>query len=115
VGYEEDAGSNDLKKRVRQEAIDEGKLTAEQFDESLAETPKQFYVDLYSTLDAALASAGRLDDFCDQKYGSDSPSLSKLRGVLEELKQAVHVLLGRKRESEPDSAAPETGVEDEDT
>jgi type VI secretion system protein ImpA len=111
VGYEEDAGANDEKKRIRQEAIDEGKLTAEQFDESLAATPKKFYEDLSTSLDAALDTAGKLDSFCNEKYGSDSPNLSRLRGVLEELKQAVHVLLARKRETEPDTEVPEAGVE----
>jgi type VI secretion system protein ImpA len=104
VGYEEDTGSNDEKKRVRQEAIDEGKITAEEFDEALSDTPKKFYEDLSSTVDTALESLGKLDGFCDQKYGPVSPNFSKLRGVLEELKQALHVLLARKRETEPDAA-----------
>ena len=111
VGYEEDAGSSDEKKRVRQEAVDDGKITAEEFDEALAGTPKKCYEDLSSTIDAALESAGKLDSFCDQKYGQVSPNFSKLRGVLEELKQVVHVLLARKREAEPDAAPP--AVEDE--
>jgi type VI secretion system protein ImpA len=105
VGYEEDAGSNDEKKRVRQEAVDEGKITAEEFDEALTATPRKFYEDLSSTVDTALESLGKLDSFCDQKYGPVSPNFSKLRGVLEELKQALHVLLARKRETEPDAAA----------
>jgi type VI secretion system protein ImpA len=115
VGYEEDAGASDEKKRVRQEAVDEGKITAEEFDEALTATPKKFYEDLSSTIDAALESVGKLDSFCDQKYGPVSPNFSKLRGVLEELKQALHVLLARKRETEPDATAPQAVVEDEVT
>jgi type VI secretion system protein ImpA len=114
VGYE-DAGSSDEKKRVRQEAVDEGKITAEEFDEALTDTPKKFFEDLSSAIDAALESVGKLDSFCDQKYGPVSPSFAKLRGVLEELKQAVHVLLARKRETEPDATAPQAGVEGEAT
>jgi type VI secretion system protein ImpA len=105
VGYEEDTGSSDEKKRIRQEAIDDGKITAEEFDEALAGTPKKFYEDLSSTVDTALESVGKLDTFCEQKYGSLSPNFAKLRGVLEELKQAVHVLLARKRETEPDAVS----------
>ena len=115
MGYEEDAGSSDEKKRVRQEAVDDGKITAEDFDEALADTPKKFYEDLSSTIDAALESVGKLDSFCEQKYGPVSPNFAKLRGVLEELKQAVHVLLARKRETEPDATAPEAVTEDEVT
>jgi type VI secretion system protein ImpA len=114
VGYEEDSGPSDEKKRVRQEAVDEGKITAEEFDEALTATPKKFYEDLSSTIDTALESVGKLDSFCDQKYGPVAPNLSKLRGVLEELKQAVHVLLARKRETEPDGV-PEVAVADEVT
>src|SRR5208283_521342 len=48
VGYEQDTGSNDEKKRIRQEAVDEGKITAEEFDEDLTATPKPFYEDISS-------------------------------------------------------------------
>jgi len=58
-GYEEDAGSSDEKKRVRQEAVDEGKITAEEFDEALTATPKEFYEDLSSTIDVAQESVGK--------------------------------------------------------
>jgi type VI secretion system protein ImpA len=115
VGYEEDAGSSDEKKRIRQEAVDEGKITAEEFDEALVATPKRFYEELSSTIDTALESVGKLDSFCDQKYGPVSPNFSRLRGVLEELKQAVHVLLARKRETEPDATAPQGLVGNEET
>jgi type VI secretion system protein ImpA len=115
VGYEEEAGSNDEKKRIRQEAVDDGKITAEEFDEALTGTPKKFYEDLSSIIDTALDSVGKLDTFCEQKYGPVSPNFAKLRGVLEELKQASHVLLARKRETEPDAAAPPDVVEDEAT
>jgi len=111
VGYEEDAGSSDEKKRIRQEAIDDGKITAEEFDEGLSATPKSFYEDLSLILDTALECAGRLNAFCDQKYGAVSPNFAKLRGVLEEIKQAVHVLLTRKREAEPDAVSAETPAE----
>jgi type VI secretion system protein ImpA len=113
VGYEEDTGSNDEKKRIRQESVDEGKITSEEFDKSLASTPKKFYEDLSSTIDTTLESLGKLDSFCDQRYGPVSPNFSRLRGVLEELKQTVHVLIARKRKTEPDPVVAEAAVEDE--
>lgn len=102
VGYEQDAGSSDERRRIRQEAIDEGKITAEEFDAALTATPKKFYEDLSATIDASLESLGKLDSFCEEKYAASSPNFAKLRGVLEELKQVVHVLRSRKRETEPD-------------
>jgi type VI secretion system protein ImpA len=113
VGYEEGAGSSDDKKRIRQEAIDDGKITAEEFDEALSDTPKSFYENLSSVLDAALEASGKLDTFCDQKYGSVSPNFAKLRGVLEEIQHVVHVLLARKRETEPDVVPAEAPVAEE--
>ena len=113
VGYEEDAGSSDEKKRMRQEAIDDGKMTAEEFDQALAATAKGFYESLSSTLDTTLESVGKLDAFCEQKYGPVSPNFAKLRGVLEEIKQAVHVLLSRKREAEPDTPPAEAPASEE--
>jgi type VI secretion system protein ImpA len=113
VGYEQDAGSNDEKRRIRQEAIDEGKITAEEFDESFDRTPKTYYEDLWATLDAALESVARLDKFCEQRYGADSPNLNRLRAVLEELRQTVQILLARKREKEPDNISP-AAIEDAD-
>jgi type VI secretion system protein ImpA len=110
VGYEEDVGSSEEKTRVRQEAIDDGKITAEEFDEALSGTPKSFYENLSLTLDAAFTSLGKLDTFCEQKYGDLSPNFSKLRGVLEEIKQTAHVLIARKRETEPDEAPPQVSV-----
>ncbi len=113
VGYEEDAGSNEDKKRIRQESIDDGKMTAEEFDEAVADTPKSFYENLSSTLDAAFEASGRLGTFCDEKYGSVSPNFAKLRGVLEEIQQVVRVLLARKREAEPDELPAETATGEE--
>ena len=113
VGYEEDAGSSDEKKRIRQEAIDDGKMTAEEFDEALSDTPKSFYENLSSILDATLEASGKLATFCDQKYGPVSPNFAKLRGVLEEIQQAVRVLLARKREAEPDTTTTEATTAEE--
>jgi len=116
VGYEEDTGSSDEKKRIRQEAVDvDKKITAEEFDKAVTDTPKKFYEDLSSTINAALESAGKLDSFCEQKYGPVSPNFSRLRGVLEELKQAAHVLLAHKRETEPDATAPQAALDDDVT
>ncbi len=44
VGYEKDATS-DAKQEARKDAIDHGKLTAEDFDQAFAASPKSLYVD----------------------------------------------------------------------
>lgn len=105
IGYEEDA-STEEKRSAREQAIAENKITAELFDAGFNGTPKAFYAELEATLDATLESLASLGELCDEKFGDVSPNLSKLRGVLEEVRQSVHILLNRKREKEPDAPAP---------
>lgn len=105
IGYEADAASNEAKAAVRELAIKDGKATAEDFDKALASTPKTFYVGLEGALDSSLESLQTLQEFCEEKYGDDGPSFSKLRSAIEEVKQVVTALLNEKRKAEPDDAA----------
>lgn len=102
IGYEADASSNEAKAKIRELAIKDGKATAEDFDKALAATPKTFYVGLESDLNNALESLQQLQEFCEEKYGDDGPSFSKLRAAIEEVKQVVVSLLNEKRKLEPD-------------
>ena len=61
------------KQRVRQEALDEGKIAEEVFDKDFDSTPKKFYVDLEATFDGALESLDRLSQICDEKFGECQP------------------------------------------
>ena len=47
-----------------------------------------------------------LGQLCDEKFGEVSPNFGKMRSVLEEVRQSVHILLQKKREKEPDAPAP---------
>lgn len=105
IGYEADASSNEAKASVRELAIKDGKATAEDFDKALGATSKAFYVGLEGGLSASLEALEQLQEFCEQKYGDDGPSFSKLRASIEEVKQVVTVLLNEKRRTEPDDAA----------
>ncbi|HTW57158.1 MAG TPA: type VI secretion system protein TssA [Terriglobales bacterium] len=102
VGYE-DQVKNDKERKARQRKIDEEKkLAPEVFDKAFAETPKAFYWQGEKDLDACLQSLKTLDELCDQKFGSSGPALGKLKASLEEVRHAVHALLEKKRETEPD-------------
>jgi type VI secretion system protein ImpA len=102
VGYE-DQVKNDKERKARQQKIDEEKkLPPEVFDKAFAETPKAFYFRSEKDIDACLQSLKNLDELCDQKFGNSGPSFSKLRTSLEEVRQVVHSLLEKKRETEPD-------------
>jgi len=71
VGYEKDATS-DAKQEARKDAIDHGKLTAEDFDSAFAASPKSLYAQASAALTESLAAAERLDEYQQGAYGNDS-------------------------------------------
>ena len=101
VGYEKDA-TTDAKQQARKDAIDHGKLTAEDFDHAFAATPKSFYVDATAALAAAIQAAETLDQFHQQIYLENAPNLSKLRTALNDVHQLAESLLNERRKTEPD-------------
>jgi type VI secretion system protein ImpA len=113
VGYEKDA-TTDARQEARKDAIDHGRLTAEDFDHAFAATPKSFYVDANAALAESLEATERLDEFQQQIYGSSAPNISKLRDGLTEIHQIAELLLNERRKTEPDpvpaAEKPEPGA-----
>jgi type VI secretion system protein ImpA len=101
VGYD-DPSRSDKERKDREQKIADGKLSAEAFDKSFAETPKAFYFQGEKDLDGCLVALKSLDEICDEKFGSSGPAFGKLRSALEEVRHSVHALLEKKRETEPD-------------
>lgn len=112
IGYEADAEYNEAKTAQRQQAITDGKPTAEDFDKSFSSTPKSWYVQMEAAFHSSLETMEELQIFCEQKYGDDGPGFSKLRTSLEEVGQVVTGLLNDKRKTEPDAPSPEEVVEE---
>lgn len=115
VGTEEAASQSDQKKEAREQAIADGKITQEVFDQQFEETPKSFYVALLESFDGAMESLSVLSGICNEKFGDAAPSFGTLQRTLEEVRQTVYILLQAKREKEPDApvAAPEPEAEAE--
>ncbi len=113
VGYEADAEMSDSKREARRIAIEDGKVTGEDFDAAFAGTSKSFYVGLHDSLQSTLATLEKLQEFCEQKYGDDGPSFGKMRTSVEEVDQVVNSLLNEKRKTEPDPVSEEAGVAEE--
>jgi len=117
VGYEKDA-TTDAKQEARADAINHGKLSAEDFDHAFSGSPKSLYAEADAALTEALQGTERLDEFQKEAYGDFSPNLIKLREGLEEIHQLVESLLNEKRKTEPDpiakpeKPAPEAAGED---
>ncbi len=101
VGYEKDATTSS-KIEVRKDAIEHGKLTAEDFDQAFAATPKAFYVDTVAALEEAQEAARELDQFHDEKYGNDGPNLARLKSALDEVHGLASSLLHERRKTDPD-------------
>jgi type VI secretion system protein ImpA len=101
VGYEADATTSE-KMAVRNEAIQRGKVTAEDFDKSFAATPKEFYASTEEILSSALSLLDEIEQFHRDKYGTDYPNVGRFRSALEEEKVLFTALLNEKRKTEPD-------------
>jgi type VI secretion system protein ImpA len=111
VPTEEEAGRDSSKADARTAAMAEGKPAPEAFDKAMDASPKAFYVQLDADFEGALESLRALDDLCTGKFGDYAPGMSGLKQTLEDVQQAVHVLLVKKREKEPDE--PVAGEEPE--
>jgi type VI secretion system protein ImpA len=93
VPYEADTADNENKQQARATALEEHKLTPEEFDGDFGLTPMAFYQQAEADLDGCLEAVGTLNGICEEKFGDDSPSFAPLRKTLEEVRQTVHVLL----------------------
>lgn len=113
VPAEADAESNEAKQQARADAISDGKLTPEEFEEAVNATPTASYEQWEQEIDACLETVGALNRFCEEKFGDYAPSFLGLRKTLEELRQTVHILLVKKREQEApaEEALAEEAVE----
>src|SRR6266849_4470338 len=96
VGYEADATDNEIKRQAREQAVAEGKITAEDFDTGFNATPKVFYVECKQNLDDCLTAIESLSEVCEPKFGDNAPGFGGLRGSLEEVRSTVNSLLQKK-------------------
>lgn len=95
IGYEQDAVS-DEKQTARQQAIKQGKPTAEEFDEAVDATPRAFYEACQTALSSAIEKLQALSDLCDEKFGDSSPSFLKTRTAIESIAQQTRIFLSKK-------------------
>jgi type VI secretion system protein ImpA len=101
IQYEDQAKSKE-EKAAREKSLKEGRLAPEIFDKSFAETPKSFYANFEKALDASVQAMETLDAVSREKFGDQAPSYTPLKDAALEVRQVVHSLLQKKRETEPD-------------
>lgn len=100
--YQAPAKNADQAKRDHAEAVANQKILAEAFDKAFDETPKAHYKQLASNCKDSLAALEQLDGFCREKFRKNPPSFGPLRKTIEEVANAVHILLTRKLKTDPD-------------
>lgn len=85
--------ANDLEKVAdptrRQERIDSGAITMEQFQQSVAETPASHFLEVAQTLDESIEALAAMSAAFDTAAGAEAPSTSGLRDMLQEVRSAV--------------------------
>lgn len=116
VGYEQDTGYDEAKVEARQNAIADGKLTAEEFDKALDSTAVDALGKLLGEIDACLENLDGLGEVCESRFGEYAPTFGRLKEAIEEVRVAVNTLYrkkggGQSAEPEAEEAAGETSVE----
>ncbi|WP_303721778.1 type VI secretion system protein TssA [Malonomonas rubra] len=112
VGYEKDLvaadGTVDEKRQQnRSEAIADGKLAPEEFDNALAYTDENFIRAQLLALQDSQQEFIRLDEQVDEKFGDQGPSLAQLRETLEDCEKFFQRLFKEKGWSLEEEAAPD--------
>jgi len=112
VGYEAGVKDDEKKLAARNAALEEGKLSAEEFDKAFDATPKPFYKQLVADLDGCIKAIKSLDQFGEEKFGDEAPSFGGLTQALEDVQDAARQLLERRLQTDPDpidAAGPAAG------
>jgi type VI secretion system protein ImpA len=107
VGKEADTldkwGSIDeSKKKARDLLIEDGKLTAEDFESAVLSSSRDFYEQLMKLIQSCQDKFQRLDELVDEKFGKDAPRISDFKSALEDCAIQVNKILKEKQRQEPD-------------
>ena len=95
VGSETEADTYE-KQQAREAAINEGKMSAEQFDEAADATPVETLKETFKQIKDAQQALEELTEYCDNQFGDATPSFVKTRDMLDEVAQTVRIILSRR-------------------
>jgi type VI secretion system protein ImpA len=100
---------DDKKKKMREELIAEGKLTAEDFDSAVALSSRTHYESLAKDLTSCMEKFETFDGILDEKFKPNPPRLAEFRKALEDCEHLVTKILKEKKVHEPEPGPePET-------
>ena len=115
IPTESEAESDHKKGEARLRAIEEKKITPEDFDKAFIATPKPWIKQVVGDLKTAQGALQALEAVCVGKFGDAAPNFIPLRNTLEEVERAASQLLAKKLETDPDpveAAAADGGYAD---
>jgi type VI secretion system protein ImpA len=81
---------------------DAGKVTPKQWDDAVAQTPRNFLEGLFQALSESSAAFRDFEEGTDRSFGREAPSLISVRKALEECRRLIEPILAAKRAQEPD-------------
>ncbi|MGA9994018.1 MAG: type VI secretion system protein TssA [Pyrinomonadaceae bacterium] len=89
---------------ARQRAIDEGKVTSEDWRKAKNSTRRAFYEEQYAVLNQCWEEFQLLDRAMDEKFGNQTPGLGEFKKALDDVRTLIEKLVKEKRIQEPDPA-----------
>lgn len=106
VGYEADTRNrygdiDEGKKKVRDEHLADGKLSAEDFDAAVSQSSLAFYTRLSGDLALCREEFQKLDATVDDRFGKAAPRLAELKGAIEDCEELALRFFKDKGGSEP--------------
>jgi len=105
VGYETDADTNE-KRKAREQAIEDGKITAEIFDQAVDETSREACIARLAAIEESQQELEKLIALLDEKFSDFSPSFLPVRKALEENAQTLRSFVAKKGGA-PQPVAPQ--------
>ncbi|MGB9178251.1 MAG: type VI secretion system protein TssA [Pyrinomonadaceae bacterium] len=89
---------------ARQRAIDEGKVTSEDWRKAKNSTRRAFYEEQYAVLNQCWEEFQLLDRAMDEKFAQQTPGLGEFKKALDDVRTLIEKLVKEKRIQEPDPA-----------
>jgi type VI secretion system protein ImpA len=110
VGYEADTRNrygdvDEGKKKLRDDRLAEGKLSAEDFDAALTQSSLAFYSGLVADLAGCREEFQKLDAILDERFGKAAPRLAELKSAIEDCEELALRFFKDKGGREPTAPA----------
>lgn len=114
MGTEEEVKGNSERTAQRNQAIAEGKLPPEDFDQAFKTTGKDWYKNLVAELEGSKEALDALEAEAQERFeelpSDDRPSFRELREALDDVGRVAHRLLETKLEQDPDPPGTEASA-----